>query len=437
MARKGLKVAIYDPSGQGGITHYTFQLAEGLANAGCQVTVITSESYELKELKRSFAVWYLFKASRLKSWISPLFSSGTNPVQARSSARDMRRDPDEGLTGWLEGQLKSLRCALALCKAVLWLLLSGTHVVHVQWLIDRRADLLFVRTLRLLGFKIVYTVHDVLPHDQYTVRNRTFFEALYQYPDKLILHSENNRREMLELFTVDPEKLCVIPHGSHGLLLDQSGTSPSAARSRLGIPTDRRVILFFGVIRRYKGLEYLLEAFETIKSRCDNVLLLIAGKIYEGDQTAYRHYSTLLAEYSGHDDVRFVHEYVPFDQVACYFAAADLVVLPYLTASQSGVLLSAYAAGKPVIATDAGGLGEVVRHGHSGFVVPPRDASAIAEAAVTLLDSPVVRERFGREARRLAATSYSWSGIAVRTLNLYDSLGVTDGAVTTRGATVD
>ena len=398
------KVAVYDPSGSGGITHYTFELAEGLAKNGCRVTLITSEDYELAGLTRSFDLWFLFKKSWLKAGISRMLALWNGRVASgppSSVPEVFRATSEQRRAGWMKRELNSLRFTCVLFKTVLLLALNGTRVVHFQWLKDRRADLRFMQLLRFLGFKIVYTVHDVLPHDQYTVENRNFYERVYRYPDKLIVHCESNRKELLELFTVDPAKICVIPHGCQSECFDTGSTTTAAARRRLGIADDRRVVLFFGLIKRYKGLEYLLEAFHTIETRCDNALLLIAGKIAPWDQESHHHHAALLAPYGACPNIHIRDEYIPRDEAADYFAAADLVVLPYTKASQSGVLLLAYAAGKAVVVTDTGGLPEVVQHGRTGFVVPPKDARAIAEASIRILNDPEFGRRLGRQARRV------------------------------------
>ena len=421
MKHKHQKIALYDPSGSGGITQYTFGLAEELSKVYWKVTLITSEDYELQHLHRSFEVWFLFRRSRLKSWVAPLgrlVSRWSSEPSDPPSQHGVTPTKGGAATGRLMGHLKTIRYTLILFKAAVWLYLSGTRVVHFQWLIDRKADLFFIRLLRLLGLSVVYTAHDLLPHDEYTAENRSFYQGLYQYPDKLILHSESNRREMLELFDVDPEKLCVIPSGSLNVCFDHPGSSTSNRR-RLGIPEHTRVILFFGLIKRYKGLEYLLDAFQTIDARCSNVMLLIVGTIANRDPATHQHYTRLLAQCSGHRNIKFVNEYVPVNQIADYFNAADLVVLPHVKASQSGVLMAAYAAGKPVVVTDSGGLGEVVRNSDSGLVVPPRDADAIAEAVITMLDNPDCRRALGVNAKTSGETTYSWATIAATTADLY------------------
>jgi glycosyltransferase involved in cell wall biosynthesis len=412
------KIALYEPSGEGGIAHYTFELAEALAQAGSKVTLLTSENYELRDLPRSFDVWFVVKASRLKRWIP---AGAAAPPPALSSTEPSSAAP----ASWSHAaivNLKTVRLMLVALKTVALLWASGIRIVHVQWLLDRRADLLFVRILSSLGFKVVYTVHDVLPHDEYTDANRRYFGTLYGYADKLIVHGNRNRDELLQLLPVRSERVAVVPHGARTVFTDHFCASLADARAELDIPHDARVILFFGLIKRYKGLEYLLEAFDFVRQSCGNVVLVIAGKIYEGDRTVYRHYSNLLREYQGRSDIRFADGYIPINKVMNYFVAADVVVMPYVKASQSGVLLSAFAAGKPVVVTDTGGLGDVVRDSGGGIVVPPQDSPALAEACIALLTNTDLARSMADAAKRSAETSYSWANISRTTLRLYESL---------------
>jgi len=410
---KSRKIAVYDPSEHGGITQYTFGLADALADAGWKVTVITTEDYELKHLKRRFELWFLFK----KSWIKPAISAVFSFARTPPSSPEPRAFGSTATSG-----LRSLRITLILYKAALLLFMSRTRLVHFQWITDRTADLRFMKLLRTMRIKVVYTVHDVLPHDAYTAENQAFFQQVYGLVDKLIVHSENNRRELLDLFAVDPDKLRVIPLGCPTTFVDQLGSPSNVARQQLGIEKSAKVILFFGQIKRYKGLEYLLEAFDTIAARCDTALLLIAGRISESDPVIYEQFRGLLDKYSQNPRIRIHDTYVPFKQIFAYVAAADLVVLPYSKASQSAVLLLAYAAGKPVVVTDTGGLSEVVRDGESGYVVPAKDADAIAEATIKILTDPIVSEKFANRARVLGETVYSWDTVGAITATLYQSL---------------
>ena len=156
-------------------------------------------------------------------------------------------------------------------------------------------------------------------------------------------------------------------------------------------------------------------------------MLLIAGN-FDGDRAVFQHYSKLLAQFADKDNVRCVMDYISCDKVGYFFSAADVVVLPYIKASQSGILLSAFAAGRPVIVTDAGGLSEVVDDGRSGFVVPPKDSKALAEASIKILKSPDLLEQMGQEAKMMAETKYSWKRVALTTMDVYRSLSVSVSA---------
>ena len=418
-----LKIAFYDPSGRGGICHYTFQLAEALAQAGCDVTVITTEGYELEHLRRTFTLRLLYKPSWLKKFlidIAPqILNGGSNQEMTGSGGRAAT---EVNKTTSVIDHLRTLRLRMMLLRAVLRLLWNHPRIIHFQCLADRGGDLFLMKLLKWFGFKIVYTAHDLLPHDMDIPENRRFFQNVYELADRLIVHADNIKEEMIGIFDIDPIKIYVIPHGSNTLFFSQNGASKQAARDRLGIPLDKKVILFFGLIKPYKGLEYLLEAFKEIKEQVENVMLVIAGRVADEDTAVYYHYCKLLAEFADNSAVRCVTEYIPFDEVGYFFSTTDVVVLPHVKPSQSGVLLSAIAAGKPVVVTDAGGLSEVVNNAQIGFVVPPKDAKALAKATIKILKTPGLLEQMGREAKILADTTYSWKTVATTTINVYQTL---------------
>src|SRR5262245_14366032 len=258
MIEKGrVKVAFYDPSGRGGICHYTFQLAQGLADTGCDVTVLTTEGYELGRLPRSFRLVILFKKSWLKNWILKVARTGyclrTRPQPEVGEPRSGRQKPRPMADG-----LKKARLRLIFFKALIYLLWYRPHVVHIQWLANGEEDLRFFRLLKRCGFSIIYTSHDLLPHDADTPETRRFFKEVYAVADRLIVHAENLRAEMIEIFESNPSKIWVVPHGSNIIFRNESKAD---ARRRLEIPLGKKVILFFGLIKPYKGLEYLLQGF--------------------------------------------------------------------------------------------------------------------------------------------------------------------------------
>jgi glycosyltransferase involved in cell wall biosynthesis len=265
------------------------------------------------------------------------------------------------------------------------------------------------------------TAHDVLPHDPISDAEKEAHAKVYRLVDHVVVHAESNRRELIELFHVDPRRVSVIPHGSYDLFLRDGRLSKSSARERLGLPAQGKVVLFFGLIKRYKGLEYLVEAFRRVERRIPDARLLIVGDVFRADPEGHAFYWQLIETVSRQDNVNCVPEYVPIGRVGVYLCSADVIVLPYTKTYQSGVLLSAYAAGRPVVVTDTGGLPETVVEGRTGLVVPPRDPGALAAAIERILEEPEVADAMGRSASRLAETVYSWTRIADRTVKLYGS----------------
>jgi glycosyltransferase involved in cell wall biosynthesis len=312
-------------------------------------------------------------------------------------------------------------------RTVLWFELALTckwrrvDVVHIQWLSHPREDYWLVRLLQLLGMPVVYTAHNVLPHESDPSVEDATFARIYGVVDRIVVHAERNRDEILERFDVKPEKIAVIPHGAYELFYREGVVTKEEARAGLGLPNDRKIILFFGAIRRYKGLEYLVDAFHKARRQMDGLLLLVVGKLQTPHAEDHAYYTHLLEEIASDGDMVYRGGYVPVEQVGRYFRATDIVALPYAKTYQSGILALAYAGGRPVIVSDTGGLAEVVEPGKSGFVVPPCDSDSLATAILDSFADPDMIDAMGCHAEELAGTRYSWNGIATRTLQLYRS----------------
>jgi len=152
---------------------------------------------------------------------------------------------------------------------------------------------------------------------------------------------------------------------------------PAQARARLGLPEGDHVLLFFGFVRRYKGLRYLLQALPEVRAQVP-VHLLVAGEFWEDEQI----YTEMIAHLGLQEHVTLLNRYIPNEEVTLYFSAADVLVLPYLEATQSGVVQLAFGFERPVIATQVGGLAETVEHNGTGLIVPPGDVQALVRAIV-------------------------------------------------------
>jgi len=180
------------------------------------------------------------------------------------------------------------------------------------------------------------------------------------------------------------------------------------ARRDLDLPLDARVILYFGFIKPYKGLEHLIDAVPRLRGHWgpDRLRVLMVGDVY-GDRRAY---DDRIAASGAADVVRFHAEYVADQEVERWFVASDLVVLPYVSATQSGIVQIAWNYDTPVVTTDVGGLPEVVRDGETGFLVPPCDPGALAAACIRFFDEGHGEEMAG--AIHVAKAEYSWENQA-------------------------
>ncbi len=217
--------------------------------------------------------------------------------------------------------------------------------------------------------RVLFICDNVLPHER-RPGDTVFTRYAFRAADFFIVQSAAVERDLL---TIHPEAVYrFAPHPVYTIFGEP--VDKQEARRQLGI-ADERIVLFFGYVRRYKGLHVLLSALHEVRKALP-VRLLVVGEFYT-DQAQYQEQ----IEQLGLQDCVTVHaDYVPNEKVASFFSAADVVVLPYLSATQSGITQIAYNFNKPVIASDVGGLAEVIKHGKTGIIVPPNQPHLLAEA---------------------------------------------------------
>ncbi len=231
------------------------------------------------------------------------------------------------------------------------------------------------RRLRKAGVPVLAVVHNALPHER-RPGDRALARHFLRACDGLVVMSEAVRRDVERLAPDVPVRQVRHPVYEHF-----GEARPRAeARAALGLPEETPVLLFFGFIRRYKGLHVLLDAMPRVLARLPEARLVVAGEFYD-DEAPYRRQAEALGA-----AVRFDAAYIPSEAVATYFSAADVVVQPYVSATQSGVAQIAFHFERPVITTDVGGLAETVPNGEAGLVVPPEDPAALAEAVVRFFE---------------------------------------------------
>ena len=253
-----------------------------------------------------------------------------------------------------------------------------------------------------INTKVLFICDNVIPHER-RPGDFLFTRYAFKQADYFIVQSHAVEKE-LRLHFPDAKYRLV----SHPVYENFGSAVPKEqARDLLGI-SAKKVILYFGYIRSYKGLNVLIEAVKKmidIKNDMQDTLLLSVGEFYD-DEKKYRQ---LVSDLKIEDNVKFIPDYVPNDKVSLYFSAADVVVLPYLSATQSGIAQIAYNFDKPIIATNVGGLAEVVIHKKTGFVVLPNDAKALAQAVIEFYSSD--NERIFIENVKIEKKKYTWDNL--------------------------
>jgi glycosyltransferase involved in cell wall biosynthesis len=252
---------------------------------------------------------------------------------------------------------------------------------------------------------VVYLCHNVLPHEPGRV-DRLLVRWGLAKADACLVQSEEDRRNLLSLHP--GARVAVHPHPMYTQFAFGEMTRADA-RQRLGV--EGHVLLFFGLVRAYKGVPTLLAAHALVAEKLDATLLVV-GEFYEDR----RPYDELIAKLGIGARTRVIDRYIPDDEVQVYFRAADLVVLPYQSATQSGITQTAFAFERPVVVTAVGGLPDVVDDGVTGYVVPPDDPAALA-GAIERFFATDASARMG-EAIRAQKDRFSWKGCVRALLTL-------------------
>ncbi len=220
--------------------------------------------------------------------------------------------------------------------------------------------------------KILALLHNLVPHEK-RIGDEKLTRFFLKRMDGCVVMSKS---VMADLIRVDPEKPHVFsPHP----LYDNFGVSisRSTALKALNLDPKFNYLLFFGIIRKYKGLDLLLEAFGDSRLNNGSIKLIVAGEFYEDDAP----YMGIIEKHGLKDNVILNGSFIPDEEVVNYFCGVDMVVQPYRNATQSGVTQIAYHFNKPMLVTDVGGLNEIVPHNKVGYVVKPK-AEAVADALV-------------------------------------------------------
>lgn len=289
------------------------------------------------------------------------------------------------------------------------------EIIHTQWVIFSPIDYLFLRRIkRHSNVKMIMTIHDILPFNEKKY-DKFFHEKIYGLADEIIVQAENNVLRFDKLFPLLSNKVHMIPLGH---LLDYTEfIEKSAARQYLQLPENKTILLFFGQIKKVKGVGVLLEALAKIKEKHPDILLVIAGSVWKDD---FSQYQRIIDQYDMSSIVREDIKYIPDEDIKYYYGACDCCVLPYLDVYQSGVVQLAYAYKKPAIATNIGAFKEVIIDNTTGFMCEPGDVDDLACVINKALVCKQDFQTLGEAGYSYIKEKFSWDKIAREVHGLYE-----------------
>jgi D-inositol-3-phosphate glycosyltransferase len=322
---------------------------------------------------------------------------------------------------------KAFRVLIYYGRLIRYAATAKPRIFHILWnnkfeFFDRTLVMLYYKFLRK---KIVLTLHNVNSgrrDSRDTYLNRLTLRIQYRLADRIFVHTEKMKGELIEEFGEQEARLTVIPFGINNAV-PNTDLNPTDARRRLGIREGERTILFYGHIAPYKGLEYLISAFHELLARREDYRLIIAGRPKNCEEywKAIRHAIDA--------DIRkglvmLRADFIPDEETEVYFKAADVVVLPYRYIYQSGVLFLGYSFGLPVLAADVGSLKDEIVEGKTGFVFAPEDSVDLGKAIERYFASELYKDlnRRRQEIRDYATERHSWDEVGQITMGVYAGL---------------
>lgn len=383
----GPRLAVVEFAGRGGMIHYAWQLCRALAGTGADVTLVTSQHYELDALPHPFKLRKI-----LRLWDPKPAGESAGPRKLRRIGRAFVHYRE-----WL-------RLALHLRRERPDLVLLGD--------IRFPGDLAPILLLRMLGLRLADVCHNVAPYAAGGFRrsalDRFLYRRIYRCFERVFVHFEDNRRAFLADYGLPPERVVAIPHGNEAIFeeLRDPAVDEAALRRQLGLAPDEPVLLLLGTLSRYKGIDLLLQAFARVAPRAR--LVLAGFPAADFDLAAHQ---ALARELGIADRVLWVPRYVESDEVAAWMGLASVAVFPYREVFQSGALAIAQTFGVPVVASAVGAMPEAV--GGSGLLVPPGDPEALAAALLSVLEDPDLARRLGERARQDSRERFAWERIGM------------------------
>ncbi|HCS65806.1 MAG TPA: glycosyl transferase [Cellvibrio sp.] len=373
-------LAMIEPvGGHGGMDYYDFGLCSGLSHSGVRVILYTcDETTEPVYLTFIIRRWY------------------------------------QGIYGKKSILIRGIRFLLASIRVFTDVLWKRIPTVHFHFFDVGILQFGLIALAKLLRRKVVVTVHDVEGFVEGKGSLR-LAKLVYEWVDRLIVHNQFSKTELIAHLLVPLQRIAVIPHGNYRHVYPNL-LKRKVVREQLGWLQHEKILLFFGQIKGIKRLDLLLEAFAELVKFQPNARLVIAGKVVDVPFDVYQSQIDKLG--IGHKCTSLVR-YIKNEEVPLLYAAADLIVLPYERIYQSGVLLMAMSFERAVVVSDIPGMLEVVHDGETGYVFRSGDVNDLASVLSRALEEDSIREKIARDGIKLMDEYYSWVVIGRLTADLY------------------
>ena len=378
------KVAIIDTLGShGGSFHfYTFGQCIGLSNAGVQLSLYANNETENPHIK----------GVHFYSFYNNLFSSKYK---------------------WISG----LRWVVGTLKSVLHARLQGISVFHLHIFYTNILILFNLFLVKLLFGKVVLTVHDVTSFDSEN-ESTIISKFIYNLTDIVLTHNAFSKNEIIKVTSISSSNIYIIPHGNYTPFISIQNDK-SNSKERLNLPKDKTILLFFGMIKKVKGLEILLEAFKKVVDTNSDIVLLIAGKPWEND---FAEYQKIIDRNNLSKHIILHTKFIPHEDVEHYYCASDLVVLPYKKIYQSGVLMMTLSYERPAIVSNLPPLMEVISDNENGFLFEAENSNDLSDKLIEILADKKNLEIVRKKGTELINTKYGWDEIGRLTKSAYEIL---------------
>ncbi len=378
------KIAVIDPLGAHGASfhYYTFGQCKGLLNSNTQVSLYSNS--ETPKPDYSGLLFFTFYRN--------IFSSKYKIVS--------------GLR-WFIGSVKSILHAKV----------NGVSIFHFHFFHSNLLILFDCLLVKLLFGKLVVTIHDVESFSE--AKDSSFISTIiYSLIDLILTHNEFSKKEIIKVYKFKKNDIHIIPHGNYTPFINIQNDKANS-RKILKLPIHKNILLFFGMIKKVKGLEVLLYAFKEVIDKNPNTVLLIAGKPWENNFTKYQQ----IIDKNNLNGSVFLHtKFIPHKDVEYYFSASDLVVLPYKKIYQSGVLMMALSYARPVLVSDLPALKEVVMDNKNGFLFKSGNIADLSERLNQILNDKHNLEEVGKNGNSFINKKFCWDDIGRLTKKAYQNL---------------